>query len=104
MGFECHALWGEGGGVSLAEVIISGPLGLLSRPHERKRLMPLSLGIAVRAPLCVGIVVAHGCVWKIGLPAEIQNHLLFSSTNHSPTLTPAVSMLTQRASHLGKHC
>ena len=52
-------LGGKGDGAD-REVIISTPWGLLSGPHERKRLTPLSLRKACRGPLCV--CVARGCV------------------------------------------
>lgn len=75
------------------EVIISAPLGLLSGPHERKRLTPLSLRKACWCPLCV--CVAPGCMWMMCIPATIQNHLLFSSTHHTPP-APVSFTLTQR--------
>lgn len=50
------------------EAIITTPWGLLSGPHERKRLTPLSLRKACRGPLCV-CECACACVrvWLVGV-------------------------------------
>lgn len=53
---------GKGDGAD-REVIISAPWGLLSGPHERKRLTPLSLRKACRGPLCVCVWLAGVCDW-----------------------------------------